>query len=209
MAASTIYTIGHSIHSIEVFRDLLTLHDINCIIDVRSVPFSRIAPQYNKPQLSSSLKAAGILYSHFGEEFGARHTNPNLLDAEGKVDFEKVRKTELFHQGIKRLQNGLDMNYRIALMCSEANPFDCHRFAMISYQLVKEKIAVQHILKNGNLFDNITLEDMLIKKYFKKLPQSSLFDGEVTIETQIDYAYRLRNKDIAYSEDESNYKEVA
>jgi len=187
----------------------LVLHGISCVIDVRSIPFSRIAPQYNKPQLSNNLKTLGILYSHFGEEFGARHTDPKLLDVEGKVDFEKVRGTDLFNNGIKRLHNGLNMNYRIVLMCSEANPFDCHRFSMISYKLIKEKIAVQHILKNGDVLGNLALEDMLIKKYFKKLPQSSLFDGEVTIEEQVDYAYKLRNKDIAYSEENANYKEVA
>jgi len=209
MTVNTIYTIGHSVHPLELFHELLIRHNINCVIDVRSTPFSRFAPQYNKPQLSSSLKTIGILYSHFGEEFGARHTDPKVLDTEGKVDFEKVRKTVLFNQGIQRLHNGLSMDYRIALMCSEANPFDCHRFAMISYQLVKEKLAVQHILKNGDILDNVALEDMLVKKYFRKLPQSSLFDGEVAVETQVECAYRLRNKDIAYSEDDTNYKEVA
>ncbi|MBP1468302.1 DUF488 domain-containing protein [Candidatus Chloroploca sp. M-50] len=209
MTEKIIYTIGHSTHPFEQFYDLLITHNINCVIDVRSAPFSRIAPQYNKPALSSKLKAAKILYSHFGSEFGARHTDINLLDDDGKVDFEKVRKTEQFNQGIQRLHSGLDIGYRIALMCSEANPFDCHRFAMISYQLVKEGMAVRHILKDGKILDNAILEDMLIKKYFRKLPQSSLFDGEVTIRDQLEFAYKLRNKDIAYSEGDSNYKEVA
>ncbi|RRR71812.1 MAG: DUF488 domain-containing protein [Candidatus Viridilinea halotolerans] len=209
MTEKIIYTIGHSTHSFEQFYDLLAVHNINCVIDVRSVPFSRIAPQYNKPILSSKLKTVEIRYSHFGSEFGARHTDMNLLDNDGKVDFEKVRKTEQFNQGIQRLHSGLGMGYRIVLMCSEADPFDCHRFAMISYQLVKEGISVRHILKNGKILNNTTLEDLLIKKYFKRLPQNSLFDGTVTIEDQIEFAYRLRNKDIAYSESESSQKEVA
>ena len=80
---------------------------------------------------------------------------------------------------------------------------------MISYQLVKEEIYVRHILKDGKILDNASLEDMLLKKYFKRLPQSSLFDGEVAIKAQLEFAYKLRNKDIAYSEDNSNYKKVA
>ncbi len=209
MAANTIYTIGHSVHPIETFLELLELHNINCVIDVRSTPYSRVVPQYNKPQLSRVLKSQGILYSHFGKEFGARHTDLDLLNSEGKVDFKKVRETDSFKQGIQRLHNGLEMNYNISLMCSEANPFDCHRFVMISYQLAKENLDVQHILTNGNILKNSILEEMLIKKYFRKLPQNSLFDGNVTIEAQIDYAYMLRNKDIGYSEEDLDQKELS
>lgn len=111
MAERIIYTIGHSNHPIEQFHDLLAIHNINCVIDVRSTPFSRIAPQYNKSTLSSRLKTVKILYAHFGSEFGARHTDINLLDNDGKVDFEKVRKTEQFNQGMQRLHSGLDMGY--------------------------------------------------------------------------------------------------
>jgi len=199
MPDKTVFTIGHSTHEIEYFIGLLNKFDINCVIDVRSSPYSSRVPQFNKPSLNSVLREQNIIYMHFEKEFGARHTKPSLLDEDGKVDFEKVRETDEFKQGVQRLKNGLDRGYKVALMCSEANPFDCHRFSMISYQLVKEGMHVKHILQNGNSVDNSELEDWLLKKYHKKLlPQSTFFEA-VTRDTQIEDAYRLRGKDVAFS----------
>jgi uncharacterized protein (DUF488 family) len=198
MADQKVFTIGHSNHKIEDFINLLQKFDINCLIDVRSAPYSRIAPQYNKPVLSPTLKRHNIIYMHFEKEFGARQTKPSLLDEDGHVDFDKVRASDEFEQGVQRLKHGLELDYNIALMCSEADPFDCHRFSMISYQLVKEGLQVKHILPDGNLVENTDLEDQLLKKYDKKLPQTTLFET-VTRETQIEIAYRLRGKDVAFS----------
>lgn len=199
MPDKTLFTIGHSTHKIEYFISLLNKFNINCIIDVRSSPYSAVAPQYNRPSLNSILREHNIIYVHFEKEFGARHTKPSLLDEDGNVDFDKVRETTEFKHGIQRLKNGLDLGYKIALMCSEANPFDCHRFTMISYQLVKEGMYVNHILQNGKSAGNSELEDWLLKKYHRKLqPQSSFFE-EVTRDTQLEVAYRLRGKEIAYS----------
>lgn len=199
MANKTVFTIGHSTHEIQYFIDLLNKFDVNCVIDVRSAPYSRIAPQFNKPALNSTLRENNIIYMHFEKEFGARHTKPSLLDENGNVDFDKVRETDEFKQGVQRVKNGLARGYKIALMCSEANPFDCHRFSMISYQLVREGMYVNHILQNGNSIDNSELENWLLKKYYRQLlPQSTFFEV-VTRETQIEDAYRLRGKDVAFS----------
>ena len=190
-----VFTIGHSTHDIDDFIGLLKKHKVDCLIDVRSQPYSRIAPQFNKDRLSSELKSHKILYAHFEEEFGARHTKSSLLDKNNKVDFDKVRASLEFKQGIQRLRKALDLEYTIVLMCSEANPFDCHRFSMISYQL-REEVEVCHILKDGNLKENRDLERELLGKYNKKLPQNTLFET-VTEGQQIEEAYRLRGKDIA------------
>lgn len=193
MPNQRVFTIGHSTHDIGKFIELLNKYKVNCLIDVRSQPYSRIAPQFNKDRLNSDLKGHEILYAHFEKEFGARHTKPSLLDADNKVDFDKVRTSAEFKQGIRRLKKALDLGNTIALMCSEANPFDCHRFSMISYQLRKE-VEVSHILRDGNLKENGNLEKELLDKYNKKW--DPLF---VTEEQQIEKAYRLRGKDIAFS----------
>ena len=198
MTNNIVFTIGHSTHDIEYFLDLLDQHDINSVIDVRSAPYSRMAPQFNKDQLRPVLKARNILYGHFEKEFGARHTKPSLLDEHGKVDFDKVRETETFQQGVQRLKKGLTLGYRIALMCTEANPFDCHRFSLIAYQLVKEALEVRHILPDGDVIDNSALEAQLLEKYHKKLPQSTLFET-VTPQMQLDAAYRMRGRQVAYA----------
>ena len=206
MTKNFVFTIGHSTHEINAFLGLLSRYGINCLIDVRSAPYSRIAPQFNKEALSSTLKEAGILYTHFEKEFGARHTRPSLLDEEGKVDFDKVRASAEFQQGVQRLQKALDLGYKVALMCSEGNPFDCHRFSMITYQLVKEGLQVQHILAEGEAVDNSVLEAQLLQKYQKKLPQTTLFET-VTPEMQLEVAYRLRSKDVAYSASKAGSEE--
>ena len=199
-----LYTIGHSTHTAEALLELLKLHKISCVVDVRSKPFSRIAPQFNKDRISSFLNLNGIIYMHLPDEFGARKISIALLDKEGKVDFEKVRQTESFKEGIKRVKQGLEIGYSIALLCAEANPFDCHRFVMISYQFAKDGIDVYHILKDGTCLTNKALDEMLLKKYAEKLPRESLFEPEPTHQEKLDCAYRLRNKDIAYLISEEN-----
>ncbi len=120
-----IYTVGHSTHPLIYFLNLLREYHVNCLVDVRSVAASSYNPQYNKEPLSNFLKNNGITYMHFPEEFGARHSDPELLDEKGKVDFAKVRKSWHFKNGVERLWSGIDKGYRIALMCSESDPFDC------------------------------------------------------------------------------------
>jgi uncharacterized protein (DUF488 family) len=194
-----IYTVGHSTHQIDYFLELLKEYSINCLIDVRSVAASSYNPQYNQEPLSNFLKNNGITYLHFAEEFGARHTDPDLLDEEGKVDFEKIRKSWLFKNGVERLWLGLDTGFTIALMCSEGEPFDCHRFSMISIALEKDGFEVKHILKDKTLKNNAELEKQLLRKYDKKIPKPDIFQPNISADDQLKAAYRLRNKEIAYS----------
>ena len=194
MKKPIIYTIGHSNHPVEYFLELLQAYAINCIIDVRSVPASSYSPQYNKEPMSDFLKLNGITYLHFADEFGARHSDPGLLDEEGKVSFELVRKSGNFKKGVERLWQGLDKGFTIALMCSESEPFDCHRYSMISIALEKDGFDVKHILKDKTLKTSSQLEKQLLKKYGKKIPQP-----DITLDDQLKAAYRLRNKEIAFS----------
>lgn len=203
MSKPVIYTIGHSNHSIDYFLELLQAFPVNCLVDVRSIPASAYNPQFNRAPLSHFLRANDIGYAHFGREFGARHKDPQLLDSDGKVDFEKVQQTEAFRSGIDKLRLGIEEGYTMALMCSEADPFDCHRFAMISAALVKEGFEVLHILRDKTVKENSELEVQLLKKYEKRIPQISvqptLYEPDITTEEQIALGYKYRNKDIGFS----------
>ncbi len=194
-----IFTVGHSTHEINYFIELLRAFKVTCVVDVRSVAASARHPQYNKALLSAELRRNGVVYMHFSEEFGARHTDPDLLDDECKVDFEKVRKSFSFKTGVERLWQGVEKNYVMALMCSEGDPFDCHRFSMISVALQKEGFAVHHIMKDKTLKTNADLERDLLKKYDKKIPKPNIFEPDVTPAQQLKAAYRLRNQEIAYA----------
>ncbi len=198
MEKPVIYTIGHSTHSLDYFLEMLNAYSVNCIIDVRSLAASSYNPQYNKEPLSNFLKLNGVLYKHFGSEFGARHTDPDLLDIDGKVDFDLVRKSWNFKNGIDRLIQLLNEGRTIALMCSESDPFDCHRFSMISIALQND-FEVKHILKDKSIRLNTQLEDQLLLKYSKKIPYPDLFQPDITVADQLKVAYRLHNKEVAYS----------
>jgi uncharacterized protein (DUF488 family) len=177
----------------------LQAHSINCLVDVRSLAASTYNPQYNKEPLSNFLKKNGVTYMHFAEEFGARHTDPDLLDEEGRVDFEKVRKSWNFKNGVERLWLGLDKGFVTALMCSESEPLDCHRFSMVSIALEKDGFEVKHILKDKTLKSNDELEKELLKKFDKKIPKPDIFQPDISREDQLKAAYWLKNKEIAFS----------
>lgn len=187
------HTIGHSVYPIDEFIALLKSNGINCIVDVRSSPYSRFASQYNREILNEELKKAGILYLFMGEALGARYEDSALLFEDGRVDFDRVRQTDTFKAGIGRVIDGLQKGYSISLMCSEKEPFDCHRFVLVSKALQEEGIEVRHITPDAVIL-NSELEDRLFKKY--KLSRHDLFSSE---EDNVAEAYRRRNLDIAYN----------
>lgn len=199
MDKQLIYTVGHSTHEISYFVELLKEYAITCLIDVRSVAASRYNPQYNQKALAKSLQDNNISYFHFAEEFGARHTNPNLLDKQGKVDFAKVQNSPAFKKGVERLRSFINSGETVALMCAEADPMDCHRFSMVSDALQRDGFEVYHIIKDKTLKSNAQLEEQLLKKYAKKLSKPDIFNPTISAEEQLKEAYRLRNKDVGFS----------
>ncbi|MFC2073797.1 DUF488 family protein [Campylobacterota bacterium] len=187
------HTIGHSVHPIDQFIALLKQHNINCIVDVRSSPYSKFASQYNREALNAELKKSGIAYLYMGDSLGARYEEKTLLFADGKVDFDKVRETEDFQKGIERVIDGINKGFTISLMCSEKDPFDCHRFVLVSKSLQDASMQIKHIMPDG-VIDNTELEEKMFKKY--KLSRHDLFSSE---KENIDNVYRKRNIDIAYN----------
>lgn len=195
-----LYTIGHSNHSHAKFISLLHQHQINCIVDVRSVPASKHTPQFNQEELRWILKQNGIVYLHFGNEFGARRTD--CLNADGQVDFEQAIDTKAFKNGVERIHKGMEKGYQIAIMCSEANPLECHRFSLVSRYFYEHGFDIQHILQEGDLASQAVLEKKMIDefKHSKKyhLPEIDPLFGLYTNEEQRKDAYRLKNKEIGY-----------
>jgi len=100
---------------------------------------------------------------------------------------------------MERLWQSIDKGHVIALMCSESDPLDCHRFSMVSVGLVKDGFEVKHIMKDKTVKDQKELEDRLLKKYDNYLPKPDMFNPNITIEDQLKEAYRLKNKEIGFS----------
>jgi uncharacterized protein (DUF488 family) len=143
-----IHTIGHSNHSFERFRDLLRPYEISAVADVRSTPYSRFNPQFRRERLHASLADAGIEYVFLGQELGARSADPTCYDETGRVRYERLSRATLFREGIERLKVGMT-RHRIAIMCAEREPLDCHRTILVARELVREGVAVVHILADG------------------------------------------------------------
>ncbi len=200
MITYRLYSVGHSNQSQEEFLRLLTANDINCVVDVRSVPVSKFAPQFNQEAIKWFLKNNGITYLHFGDEFGARRTD--CIDANGQVNFELAISTPGFKKGVDRLMNGLSKGFRISLMCSEANPLECHRFSLVSRYFYDKGLDVRHILKDSSQVTHQELEEEMIREYLhsKKhlLPEIDQLFGTYTASDQRRDAYRLKNKEIGY-----------
>jgi uncharacterized protein (DUF488 family) len=191
-----IYTVGHSTHKAFYFLKLLQQHNVDTVIDVRSIAASRFQPQYIKSRLGAYLAANDIRYFHLHEEFGARQKDTSLLDEIGRVDFEKVRARPEFRRGVEFLREETKNGHNLALMCAEADPLSCHRFSMISVAL-KNDFHIRHILKDGSLIENAELEKLLLKKFKRKLPKVSLFE-QFDLSERLEQAYRLMNDRIGY-----------
>ena len=200
METLRLYTVGHSSHSLEEFLSLLQRHGINCVVDVRSVPASKYAPQFNEENLKRFLKLHDIQYLPFGNEFGARRTD--CINDDGQVDFEMAVTTPLFQQGVERLMKGLERGFRIALMCSEADPLECHRFSLVSRYFHNQGIEVFHILKDAELATQCEVEKRMVNEFLHSrkyhLAEVDELFGTYTVKDQLNDAYRLKNKEIGY-----------
>jgi uncharacterized protein (DUF488 family) len=191
-----VYTIGHSNHSPEHFIELLERHAIGAVGDVRSRPYSRMNPQFNRENLKRLLTAHEIAYVFLGRELGARSEDPACYSA-GKVQYEILARTELFGQGLDRVGEG-SKTHRLALMCAEKEPLECHRTILVARHLTLRGIAVWHILEDGSLENH---EDTLARLREKlKLPECDLFR---TSDEMIEEAYRMQGERIAYEPEEA------
>ena len=196
-----IYTIGHSNHPIEHFVSLLQQHGIQALADVRSNPYSRFNHQFNREKLQASLAAAGgIRYVFLGEELGARSKDPACYDAEGRVSYAKLAQTPLFRQGIDRLQSGMQQ-LRIAIMCAERNPLECHRTFLVARELEKVGVPVTHIFHSGALELNRHALQRLATEL--KLAHTDLFRSE---EELLDEVYETQGRRLAYTPPSSRPK---
>ena len=160
---ANLFTIGHSNHELDRFLKLVKAADVSAIADVRSRPYSGRHPQYNRSELELSLPEHGIAYVYLGHELGGRPEDTDLYDEDGRVDYERVRRTYLFQEGLDRLARGLE-RYCIALFCAEEDPLDCHRGLMITPALIERGVSPLHLRGDGTTETTVALEDRLLRE---------------------------------------------
>ncbi len=187
-----IFTIGHSTHSQEQFLILLTNAHVTHIVDVRSSPFSKLNPQYNRPILSHFLHAASIRYTFLGAELGARSDDATCY-AGGRVQYGRIAETAQFKHGIDRVLSIMATGEQAALMCAEKQPLECHRTILVARQLVQRGIEVRHILADGSVVSHESLIEQLMGEF--RTRQYDLFS---TPEQLLENAYQMQEEKIAY-----------
>ena len=147
--SGTVFTIGHSTHSVEDFIALLVQHGITALGDVRSTPYSRYNPQFNREALKPALKERGIQYVFLGAELGGRSADPACYE-HGRLCYDRVVRTALFSSGLDRVEKGC-RQYKLALMCAEKEPLNCHRTLLLAPELAARGLEVVHIHADGML----------------------------------------------------------
>ena len=143
---SLIYTIGHSNHDPAKFLKLLIDNAIQVLVDVRSAPYSRYVPQFNKREVETGVTGAGLKYVFMGDALGGKPSDPQYLHANVNVLYDKLAAADTFQQGLDRLAKGMAAGWIIVLMCAEEDPLKCHRHLLIATELeLKRNIPVWHI----------------------------------------------------------------
>ncbi len=171
MMRSEVLTIGHSTHTLERFAELLLEHRVTAIADVRSAPYSGYQPDFNREPLHQALTERGIAYVFLGRELGARPEDRGLYE-DGRVQYARLAETELFHSGLERVLQGAQ-KYRLAVMCAEKEPLECHRTLLVGRELEARGVEISHILADGQLERSAAAMSRLL--VLLKLPEEDLF----------------------------------
>lgn len=234
----SIFTIGYGDRNFNNFIEILITNNIEIIIDVRSVPYSKAYPQYNKEVFSLGLSKYNIKYFSYSLELGARRNEKDLYTVikyfDGKiieyVDFFKVWENKLFLNAVEKINDFIMLGHRVCLLCSEINPFDCHRGVMIAeFFNLKQNYNIEHILDCNQSVEHKHFEQdyfdffMKQKKYFiEKNKNNIIFEGGLFKNSMLEdknfefwkqffssYSYekgiKLRNIKIGYKQKENDY----
>lgn len=162
-----VFTVGHSNHPPESFISLLVRHGVDEIIDVRSAPYSRYAAQFNYEEIQRTLDDVGIGYTYLGGELGGRPADRSCYDADGRVQYDRVAATDAFDDALRRVLRVADEN-RVALLCTEKEPLECHRTLLVARALADRDVYIGHILADASLEDHDDAMSRLLELH--KLP---------------------------------------
>ncbi len=145
-----IFTIGHGGRSLEEVADQLKKQGIEFVVDVRSQPYSRYQPDFSKEALAQHLARFGLRYVFMGDQLGGRPEDPTCYTDSGNVDYAECRSRPWFREGIQRIKTACERGYRLVLICSEGNPENCHRTALVGRELDREGLEVVHLMPDGS-----------------------------------------------------------
>lgn len=183
MQDTTIYTIGHGNKKIDQFIFELKSFNIQYLLDIRSKPFSKWSPQFNKDALSNALKDVDVTYVFVGDTLGGLPADNSCYDHNGKVIYDFVRTKPFFLKGLKRLTTAHDKRINLAMMCSESKPEECHRSKLIGEELLKKEISLKHIVSRNI----IKSQQVVMNEITKGKNTIDLFGNEIDFTSRKSY----------------------
>jgi uncharacterized protein (DUF488 family) len=206
-----LFTVGHSNQSLPQLIAQLQSQEVNAVADVRSVPFSRRLPQFNRPELEAELPRHGLTYVFLGDELGARRDEPEAYEGL-QAAYERVAQLPAFQRGLERVITGVTKGLILALLCAERDPLTCHRAVLVSRHLSNRGLDVQHIHGDGSLESHAALE-LRMQQALHRLGVLEAFGTAVQLdllgnplvqaavphpEQVLEQAYKEQGKRIAY-----------
>jgi uncharacterized protein (DUF488 family) len=161
VSAPPLFSIGHSNHPIEHLLGLLTRHGVEVVADVRSRPYSRFVPHFSKERLARRLQEAGMGYLYLGAQLGGKPVRGEAPSA--APDYASRVAEPGFRAGIERLLAAAQAQ-RVALLCRERDPLECHRFHLICRCARARVGAIHHILPDGRVEAQDATEGRLLER---------------------------------------------
>ena len=199
--SKSVLTVGHSTHPMADFVALVQEHGVTAVADVRSAPYSRFNPQFNRETFSDALREHRIRYVFVGRELGVRSKDPACYE-DGRIQYARLARTVLFQRGLDRVMQEA-RNYRVALMCAEKDPIDCHRTILVGRELLRRGTDVAHILADGRLEPHDETMDRLLARL--GMAEPNLFFSRVEL---IEQAYAAQAARIAYVDEDASGETV-
>lgn len=196
-AIHDLLTIGHSHHEWVHFEALLRQHEITAVADVRSSPYSRYTPQFNREPMQACLRSVDCAYAYLGRELGARRHEPECYDGR-TARYDLVAESSEFRAGLERVRDGL-RNHRVALLCAEKDPITCHRMVLVCRHLRGETFNIFHVLDDGRLESTDEVESRLLRAV--GVPETGLFQDRSAL---VEEAYERQGRRLAWVEPDSN-----
>jgi len=183
MKGTTVFSIGHGNKKIEDFIQELKAFEIQFLLDIRSKPFSKWNPQFNQNELKFKIEENVIKYVFVGDTLGGLPEDRSCYDYNGKVVYDLIKEKDFFKEGLERLTIANEKQIKIAIMCSESKPEECHRSKLIGQELLKKKISLKHIISDKM----VKSQEMVMAELTKGKGTVDLFGNEIDFTSRKSY----------------------
>ena len=180
---TNIYSIGHGNKEIKTFITELKSFNIHYLLDIRSKPFSKWNPSFNQNELKHHLQKQEITYVFVGDALGGLPNDETCYNENGQVIYDLVKEKEFFKKGLHRLITANEKHIKLALMCSESKPEECHRSKLIGQELLKHKISLNHIISS----ESVKSQEVVMSELTKGKNAIDLFGNELEFTSRKSY----------------------